>query len=210
MTSHLPLCLIANGSCELSHEQIEYLKKTPYLIAVDGGLKHCHRLGLKPTIYVGDFDSTSQEDLDRFPKIETHLFSEEKDQSDLELALDIAFKMSSGPLHVYAALGGRTDHSLYNLVLLSRFPGRLEYRTKNERVFALGKENTMKTLPGQTLSLLPINGPAQGVTTRGLKWELHDATLDKRFLSLSNICLDKEISISVSQGDLLCFMEASP
>ncbi|MEI8286142.1 MAG: hypothetical protein WCG15_02455, partial [Actinomycetes bacterium] len=57
--------------------------------------------------------------------------------------------------------------------------------------------------PGQTISLIPLGGPARGVTTTSLKWNLTKETL-RPFTSrgVSNIALDSNVSIAVRRGHL--------
>lgn len=59
---------------------------------------------------------------------------------------------------------------------------------------------------GQTISLIPLFGPAKGIKTTGLKWELGERVnqLDKNFIGISNVCLQNEFSVQVEQGELLC------
>jgi len=198
------IALMANGSCD-AHE--DTLRKVKTWIAVDGGLKHCIQFNLTPQIYVGDLDSATEEDLAKFPSIERHIFPKDKDRSDLELALELAFSMTSETLPIFGALGGRTDHLLYNLFLLSRFPNQLRYISQNEVVFAIEKQITISSSPGMTLSLMPLGHPAKGVTSQGLQYELKDAILDTNFLSLSNVALSTEVTINIAQGSLICFLE---
>ena len=84
-------------------------------IAVDAGLFYCQKHQLKIITALGDFDSLDPDvlsgytgDLQRVPA--------EKDQSDLELALDY-LRGAEEEIYVYGALGGRMDHCLVNLKL---------------------------------------------------------------------------------------------
>lgn len=66
-----------------------------------------------------------------------------------------------------------------------------------------GEKKVFPSQRGLTISLLPFYGPASGITTAGLKWNLEGGTLDKNFVGLSNICLEDSFSISLSKGKLL-------
>ena len=51
------------------------------------------------------------------------------------------------------------------------------------------------------VSVFAINGPAKGVSEKGLKYELEDAQLTNRFpLGVSNEFLGRESSVSVKEG----------
>ena len=61
-----------------------------FLVAVDGGLRHLLRIGLLPYLLIGDMDSVAPADLAICEEkhIEIMRFPPQKDQTDLELALD--------------------------------------------------------------------------------------------------------------------------
>ena len=77
------------------------------VIAADKGLEHALALGLDVTVAVGDFDSASPEAVAVAEaagvRIERH--PQEKDATDLELALDVALTMSPARILVLAADG---------------------------------------------------------------------------------------------------------
>ncbi len=198
--------LIANGQCDLSEKQIDELRSANYLIAVDGGINHCVTLGLVPNEYVGDSDSSQTTILKKFPNILVHQFPQDKSETDLQLAIKVALKLHPETIRVFSALGYRNDHLLQNIQLLTHYPGLLVLESGTETLFALSKKKTILVRPGQTLSLFPLNGPVHGITTEGLRWELKNATLDKHFASISNVCTKNEVTIHVEEGDLICIL----
>ena len=63
---------------------------------------------------------------------------------------------------------------------------------------------TVRGAPGDTLSLLPLAGDAEGVTLTGLEYPLNDSTL--RFgttTGISNVLTAPEATITVRRGVLL-------
>ncbi len=182
----------------------ERLSQFSFLIAVDGGINHCHQLGLNPDLLIGDFDSADPHILKIFDAIPQKRFFKDKDHADLELALQQINPDQVEEIVIFGALEGRTDHAINNLILLCRFPGKLFLESEQERLFVINKNIQLATKPGQQISLIPLNGPVQGVSTHGLKWELSEAILDKHFISLSNEAIGSQTFISVKEGDLLC------
>lgn len=186
----------------------EKIKDYPILIAVDGGANHCYEMGLQPDLIIGDFDSIAPHVLDAFKDIPQKHYPSDKDKTDLELAIETVYHSQIEKISVFGALGGRTDHTLGNLILLSRYPGKVFFEDENEVLFVIDKEVEFPTRPGQTISLIPLNGPAKGINTEGLKWPLKNDTLDKQFIGISNEATANKVIISVKEGDLLCSVNA--
>lgn len=211
MTNQPSIAIIANGQIDDDTKILLKLKKYSYIIAADGGATHCLRMGIIPDLIMGDLDSISKEAIEAFEKVPKLQFLKDKDETDLELAINQALLLKAEKISLFAATGNRVDHTLVNLHFLRKLPVKLMIETENETIFALNplvtdKSFNIETLPGQTISILPIGKGATGVTTRGLKWELNDATIDENFLSISNVSLSSSISISIKSGDILCFL----
>ncbi len=88
--------LFANGEARSPYRLS--LLPDDYRIAVDGGLRHLRGLGLQPHLLVGDFDSISAAELEscREEGAEVLRYPSQKDQTDLELALDAALTRVTG------------------------------------------------------------------------------------------------------------------
>jgi thiamine pyrophosphokinase len=58
---------------------------------------------------------------------------------------------------------------------------------------------------GQLVSLLPINGRAEGITTQGLKYPLNNETLcPDQTRGISNRLTGTDATITIKKGSLLC------
>lgn len=123
------VALVANGKISKPKLLVDKIRAYPYLIAVDGGLNHCHKLGLKPDLIIGDLDSADKKILPLFDKVEKQVFPADKDKTDLELAIEYALEQGATRITVFAALGNRIDHTLVNIHLLSRHSGKLFFET---------------------------------------------------------------------------------
>lgn len=206
MTSYNTVALVAFGAIQDYPLTASLIKQHHSVIAVDGGLNHCVEMGIVPDLLVGDLDSVSKEILARFPDLPTRRFPTEKDETDLELALQGLFTPDVAKVTVYGALEKRVDHTLANLNLISRYPGKVFLENERELLFALNGSMEIPCHVGQTVSFMAL-GATEGISTEGLKWELRDATFSKYFFSLSNVCLHNKIKIKVEQGDLLCCLQ---
>jgi thiamine pyrophosphokinase len=158
---------------------------------------------------VGDFDSVSDLGLAAARRsgatIDRHPTA--KDATDLELALDHAVALGPDRLVVLGGAGGRFDHVLAGALLLAderyahvateaRFGPALVTVVRGERVLHGGK--------GDLLSLLPVFGPAHGVTTVGLGYALDDEDLlPGSSRGVSNVFDSLVASVAVREGVLL-------
>lgn len=196
--------LVANGTIHNYAMIAPLVRNYDYCVAVDGGLKHCKAIEIVPDLIIGDFDSVDKELLLQYEGIPLQTFSEEKDDTDIDLAVKEMLVAGAQTIALFGATEGRSDHALYNLHLLQRYPGKMIIESDHETIFVIEGEKEVKCAAGQTVSLMPLGQKVEGVTTRGLKWELKNATLDSTFMSLSNICLQESFRIKVAKGPLLC------
>lgn len=201
------IAIVANGMLDFAEKVAKKRAQFSSFVAVDGGLKHCDFLGIAPNLIIGDFDSIPKELLPKYEQVEKKSFPEDKDETDLEIALR-ELASPERKITVFGGFGERVDHTLANLVLLSRYPGNVTFETDRETIFAVSENVTLKSQVGQRISLLPINGPAE-VSSQGLKWQLNHRTLDKQFVGISNVAVNPTVTITVHSGDLLCFVEES-
>ena len=95
------------------------------IIAADGGTRHALTVGVVPHMIIGDLDSLSLDDRVHVEAAGSRIisFSHRKDETDLELALRHARSEGATDIVILAALGGRLDQTVANLLLLThRFP----------------------------------------------------------------------------------------
>ncbi len=138
---------------------------------------------------VGDLDSVSDTAL-RHAQVggaEIHRHPADKDATDIELAVDLVLgdlAAGTGPatLLVVGGGGGRLDHLLADLLVLTgpALAGLEVTAHLGAATITVVRAGHGRTLTGQVheqVSLLPVHGPADGVSTEGLRWPLVDAHL---------------------------------
>jgi len=201
------VALVANGVIRDYPATRLILDHYDTIIAVDGGLNHCELLGCIPSLIIGDLDSAASTSLQNYSQVPIKKFPHYKDETDLELAIVEALKLQPTLIGLFGVLEGRTDHALYNLHILHRFPNLLRIESDTETIRVLEGNSQISSFAGQPVSLIPIGGPCHEVNTSGLKWELKDATMDSNFLSLSNICQQDHFTVFIGSGKLLCIMQ---
>jgi thiamine pyrophosphokinase len=207
---HRRAVIFANGILPDLAAAKRQLRQDDTLVAADGGLHHIQGLGLQPNLLIGDLDSVSAADIQALE--DAHIavlrYPSEKDETDLELALDWSAGQGFRSILIVGALGGRLDQTLGNLFLLTwpRLAG-IDLRMDDglEEVFAITASAALHGAPGETVSLLPLQGPARGITTTGLRYPLRGETLwPERTRGISNEFLEEYATITLEQGCLLC------
>ena len=202
--------IFANGRFEEVHQARDLLRAGDLIIAVDGGTRHAWEAGVDPQLVIGDLDSLAPEERKRLDAsgAEISRFSTKKDRTDLELALLHAVANGADEILVLAALGGRLDQTVANLLLLT-LPEiadcdvRIVQRAQT--AFVIRHEALIEGQPGDTVSLIPLAGDVAGVTTKGLEWTLEDETLAfGPARGVSNVLKVRQGSVCVRQGLLLC------
>ena len=176
------------------------------VIAADSGAEHTLALGWDVDVLVGDLDSIEPALVDRLRAqgaiIERHPAA--KDQTDLALALDMARDGGARAITVVGGHGGRLDHLLANVLLLASADYAsvdVDARMGAATVTIVRSERTVQGVPGELVSLLAMGGEARGVTTTGLLFALHDATLScGSSWGVSNEMLASSATVSLRSG----------
>jgi thiamine pyrophosphokinase len=202
--------VVASGA--MVADDARWLDHADLVIAADGGSDSLDTLGRRPDRLVGDLDSTdptlvARLEADGVP-VDRH--PTDKDATDTELALRAAADAGATRVVLLGALGGmRLDHELANLLLLAdpsldRLDVRIVRGTTTARILAGGRSVRLEGPVGNLVSLLPIGGDAEGVTTGGLRWPLGGATL--RFgasRGISNEITDVPAFVALENGRLV-------
>jgi thiamine pyrophosphokinase len=202
--------IFVNGEMKDADAVSRMLRPDDVLMAADGGLRHLEMLGLQPHYVVGDLDSLSISQVDRLEKagVSISRFPTGKDETDLELALDLMLEKEYQTIVIAAALGGRTDHMLGNLFLLTRENlSSCDVRLDDgiEEVFLIRDRAQIRGCVGDLVSLVPLGQPVQGVVTHGLAYPLRGETLrPDQTRGISNVMTEAAAAVSVESGQLLC------
>ena len=203
------LVVVVAGGGPLSPRAADAVPRGAVVIAADDGLEQAQALGLEVALAVGDFDSASDEAVARAEaagtRIERH--PADKDATDLELALDAAARLGPSRILVLAPRGGRLDHELAGLLALAsdRYSdSQIDALVGEAHVHIVRGARTLVGEAGELLSLLAVNGPAEGVTTDGLVYPLRDETLEPGSTrGVSNVFATETARVEVARGVLL-------
>jgi thiamine pyrophosphokinase len=179
------------------------------VICADGGTRHALALGVQPDLIIGDMDSADKTQLQELQTngAAIEIFPRDKNETDLELALNRALEMKPEQILIVGALGGRLDQTLANITLLADprlagFDVRLDDGV--EEVFLCRDQAEVQGRSGDLVSLIPWQGAVTEAETKNLKWPLHHETLHPdKTRGISNEMLGETASVSIGSGLLL-------
>ncbi len=201
--------IFANGELPDPRKAAGLVKPDDLVVCADGGSHYALALGLVPDLIIGDLDSVREQDKAAIQAaaVPVQRHSHDKNETDLELALQYALEQHPSAVVVVGALGKRLDHSLGNLAMLAspalasvdiRFDDGLE-----EAFFCRGESN-IEGRAGEIVSLIPWGAAAEGVRTEGLRWPLHGETLyPDKTRGISNELLGSTARVAIDSGLLL-------
>ena len=175
-----------------------------YIIAADQGYDNVLSLGLAPDLVAGDFDS-----LGKAPDAENVItLPVRKDLTDVGYAVEKGFEHGCGEFILYGAVGGALDHTFANVAIAH------DIARRGAKALLIGEEYSFTVLHESSISfnaresgrisVFALGGIAEGVTIRGLSYEVEDfdvACTDH--IGVSNAFIGQEAEISVRKGDLL-------
>jgi thiamine pyrophosphokinase len=203
------ILIFANGELPNVEKAGALIKADDYIICADGGTHHALALKITPHLVIGDMDSVTKAEAERLKKADVAIesYPRDKNETDLELALNRALAKSPSSILAIGALGGRLDQTLGNISLLSdsRFSA-LDVRLDDgvEEAFFCRGQIKVEGRRGDIVSLIPWNGAVKGIRTHGLRWTLSNETLyPERTRGISNEMLDAVAEVSIEVGLLL-------
>jgi thiamine pyrophosphokinase len=204
------ILVFANGSIPGNDLLKSYLGSADMIVCADGGANKVIDLGIKPDVIVGDLDSVSKRTLESLEEV-TIVRRPEQDSTDLQKTLEYIESKVAGDktIYVFGATGERVDHLLGNISLLRRFYGKLDIELVDTScsIRYFEKDSTLSGTPGQIVSLFALHGSAGGVSTKGLKFNLEDESLEQGTRGISNELAGPTVHITVREGGLIVIIQ---
>ena len=198
-------CVIVGGADISGYEYIKsQIRDDDFFIYCDSGLKHMERLGRKPGLIVGDFDSHEDPHMD----VETITLPCEKDDTDTYFAVKEAIKRGYEDFLLIGVVGNRFDHTMGNISIL------LYLDSRGKKGVIIDDYSEMQIVSDEPVyiddsysyfSLLNISGTAKGIDITGAKYLLENGEITPEYqYGISNEVLPgKAAGVSVKEGRLL-------
>lgn len=189
----------------------DLIKKESLIIAADSGLQQLISTDRSPTHIIGDFDSlpNSHTHLAAYPSAKIIKYSQEKDETDTELALLLARELGAKRILLVGGGEGRVDHLLS---IIQIFKGNLApdlWLTAHEAIHLISPHRPYRALLKEhaTISFFPLIAPSQAIQAAGLKWPFSSFDHLHSQMSLSNqVSSHQIVEVSIKDGLLLAII----
>ncbi|UKS67094.1 thiamine diphosphokinase [Rossellomorea marisflavi] len=180
-------------------------------VGVDRGVFTLLEKGMEPHVAFGDFDSVSPREWQLISSRveEVNRYRPEKDETDLELALNWAAEQEPEEITIYGATGGRLDHFMGNVQLLLKDDLKgISVRlvdSLNEMSIKRPGEHEVEMNPRYTyISFVPISPIVKGLTLSGFKYPLTNRNIYwGSTLCISNELIQSHGTFSFSDGIIM-------
>lgn len=201
------VCIVAGG--EMDTQYVSAISTADVVIGADRGALWLIEHGIDPDVVIGDFDSvTVQEKRIVHDHAGRYIeYSSDKDETDLELAIEEAVRYKPMRVIIYGVLGKRLDHTLTAIYLLERLESHNIYGEivdNFNKIYIVRRLMSVSKDSGYPyISLLPL-GVSVNITLRGFLYDVTKRSLLRAAsLGVSNRILAKNASIQVHRGKIL-------
>ena len=176
---------IYTGGTVFDEYVIEKPEAGDLVIAADAGYLTAQKMGITPDVLLGDFDTLGVENIP--DGIECLRVPAEKNDTDTQLAVQVAIERGAKEIVIVGGLSGRLDHTLSTLAILEDL-----WERKNDRIYATltdGKNrvrflrNSGTILPRSQyryFSLIAVDPLVKGITLEGCKYPLKNGRISRR------------------------------
>lgn len=202
-------CVIISGSPECDVNFIKSaIRKDDYVICADKGYQYAVQAGIKPDLFVGDFDSC---DIKPDGDVETIALQTHKDDTDTMHAIDVALEKGYDDFLLLCAAGGRFDHTFANVSALQHIHRRGAFgliSSENEVIeyISVGKK-IYTNLRGITFSVFPFGCKKVCLSIDGAEYPLNRGTLESSIpMGISNVFNSDFASVEIYDGNAIIIL----
>ena len=194
--------IVAGGEFPTAPQPLEILQSAPYVVCCDGAADRYIATGRVPDAIVGDGDSISAENREKFAHL-LHIISEQE-SNDQTKAVRYLLEHGMRRIAIVGATGRREDHTIGNISLL------IEYARKGSEVCTFTDHGmfvpcngttTNKCRKGQQVSIFSIT--ARDLSAEGLLYPIYD--FNNWWQGTLNECTGDEFTINAT-GEYLLFI----
>lgn len=184
------------------------VSREDFIVCADGGLVFARQAGLRPSLIVGDFDSS---EFPSDPGCEVIRLPVHKDDTDMMFAARECMNRGFRVFSLYGVMGGRPDHTFACLAVLNFLAKNgclASMEDKLYRCFMMRKGSLEITNErGTGFSIFPYGCEECMVTLRGFEYELQSGILHADYpVGVSNCVISEKATVTLHHGTALIYI----
>jgi thiamine pyrophosphokinase len=151
------------------------------LVVLDGYANKLLDTQIIPDVIIGDFDAIKAETIEYFKNLGVKIIHDTcQNSTDLDKAIKYCDSQNATEIHIYNALGGRLDHTLYNTRILKKYfkHGRRIKLFNCDEVVEFYKDCAIELMGEVGQSIAIMSAPEAIVTSEGLKYDMNGLKLE--------------------------------
>ena len=180
------------------------IDRADIIIAADSGLEYAVSNTIHVDYIVGDMDSLENKKLlEQFPPDIVKVYPEEKDETDTEIGIRTLQQLGAQQITIIGGGGGRLDHLIGILTLFDRKNPPHKWLNHSYQVIAIFDTMETEVKEGEIISFFPLGCNPCTMTSTGLKWNLDGLTWRRGDMGISNVAVDKKVSVEMKTGRVI-------
>ena len=194
--------IVAGGEFPTAKQPLQVLKDAPFVVCCDGAADRYIATGCVPDAIVGDGDSISAGNREKFAHL-LHIISEQE-SNDQTKAVRHLMERGMRRIAIVGATGKREDHTIGNISLLIEYARTgcdVRSFTDHGVFIPCNGTTTHKCRKGQQVSIFSIT--ARDLSAEGLLYPIYD--FNNWWQGTLNECTGEEFTINAN-GEYLLFM----
>ncbi|MDA3843288.1 MAG: thiamine diphosphokinase [Candidatus Kapabacteria bacterium] len=177
------------------------------ILAADGAAGRLRKIGVTPSVIIGDLDSLSSEDIAHFEKVKI-ISVPDQDTNDFEKTLKYAQSMNYHSVLILGIHGGEMEHTLNNWSVFARYSKSMNLALYDAGRYGISLDKSIhaEVKTGETISLIPQTKTI--ISTENLKWQLSEEILQLAVREgARNVAESDSITLEIHRGELLLFID---
>lgn len=185
--------ILANGDFPTHAIPLSILHNAEYVVCCDGAINSLSQTDITPNAIVGDCDSLSPYNQERFKDI-IHRFKEQ-DTNDLTKAVNFCIKQGRKKITILGATGKREDHTIGNVSLLCEYMkhAEVEMVTNYGSFVAIDNNSLFESYIKQQISFFCMDKCS--ITTHNLLYAVKNRIFNSWWQATLNEAMSNEFGI---------------
>jgi thiamine pyrophosphokinase len=198
--------IVADGTFPEHDIPIGYLWNARRIVCCDGSVENLVKAGYIPEAIVGDMDSISEENAERFNDRMFH--DDNQDTNDLTKAISWCSQRGYNDIVIVGATGKREDHTIGNISLLAEYAKDVKVImvTDTGIILPFLESSEILSFAGQQVSIFAIN-PETEISSYGLLYPLEKKKIRNWWVATLNEALGEKFTLEFNHGMVIVYLK---